>query len=378
MRKFFPLSTALVLLSTQSLSLWPAATFDAFADTATNSLPPVTADLNLPTQPQLNMGNAQLGANLLSSCMNFGSAISQLQSLPQLNGPVSAPAGTFGSTASCGPDTPPDPPSDCLQIEPGGTVDDKLVQLLIGKETAVRSALVCKDGKVEQLKTELGCLNSNAQVLQQEMNGISTAFSQNIQDFQTNVNKYTTVIADRDAQIADVQSKINGDEKKGTPGLKKLQETTRAMVAQMAVDLRSAQAAQQQAKQAARALEEQAQVRIAAEASDCFQNLKSPDFRCTDNSEPVSASAVIECRVDQKQHVQQNQIQTDATTNANATATTQGLSTILDQIAGLTPKNGKIPTNAQDAQSQADQPVDVLSAADIDAQFGAQLSAFDT
>ncbi|MEK6705499.1 MAG: hypothetical protein AABZ06_06900 [Bdellovibrionota bacterium] len=240
--------------------------------------------------------------------------------------------------------------------------------------------LSCKKTQLDGLKSQLGCLTSQADNLASQIQALGEAYASNVNRFQQDLSKIKSVEGDREMQFQDVTEKLGGSEKTGSPGLLRIRENTKAMIAQMPLQIQGVKQMYKDIELQKKALDEQAKSRTMALTGDCFNTPKS--YRCAPNGPPVSAREYILCRYEDNLLALGNVRQKGNTIfEAKAKANAQALSNLLDRIFASAPKNLMMPGSDKEAQQQfqqqMQQPIRIWNPANIESEFGNALSRYN-
>jgi hypothetical protein len=345
--------------------------------------------------PAWNASQGQQMANIFTSCSNFTAPLQSLASgmMAGLGGGMAGPtcplaAGVTLSTVCPGSDQPINTQGlDCAIVLTNPTAINQAKAQI----EAAMCTVQCKKAKSQAIQGEAACLSQQANLLTQQVGTLTQSYTSNIQRMATDVQTIKSTMADREAQIADVNSKLNGDNGSGgsggggsggasgsgTPGLLALRSQTQAMVNQMPADVQTIRTADQQVVQEQKALDEQIQLRDMSLTMNCFNSRPVDSYQCVPNGPPVSAKDYLICRFQQNQTVGANGVvERNSTLNSEANSKAQGLSTLLTQIAGDASTQSQIPTTPEDQQAGYNQPLLVLTVADIQSRYGSTLANY--
>lgn len=417
------------------------AMHDAQAADPTASTDPTLNSINPgfdPTMPpQFNMASIAGQGQLFQSCSGgLQSAISQsLQSLGSLSqnqssqNPMMAAMGMgTGINAVC-PGTDVGPDADSISCEnltgANGQIDPNLFK---AKQSSIQMALAtiqCKKGKFQAVQGELNCLTSQADMLSQQLTAMQGAYQTNIQRMQQDMQKINQVVTDRQSQDTDVLGRLGmttdaagnpipsngskgllqvrdglclaltgaacgstggGDSSSGGGGGGLTSPDMRNSIPGQIQQLKDAMVAAQNTQQQLTEATNEYQM---SQAADCFNNRKQPQFQCVVNGPPVSAHDYVLCMYQQKLGINSNgQVESSALTpggilNNQNSAKEQSLSALLDQIMGDMPQGVSTPAATPGADltsiiGSAPPASTILTAADVEAQYGSQLEGFNT
>jgi hypothetical protein len=241
-----------------------------------------------------------------------------------------------------------------------------------------KDALACRQGVFDAAQGELKCMQQQADMLSQQIASVQSVYQQNITRMQQDVQQMNSTMTDRQAQMNEVLLRLNGNDKTGQLGIRQMAEQTQALIAAMPAEIEQVRGQQQVIEDKRKILTEQIQSRTMALAGECFTTRKDPTYRCVRNGPTVSAKEYVLCRYQQNQMLTDSGQQlTDKTSQKMAEGARQGLEALLDQIFGDSPKATKQPSNQAEAEAARDQPVGVLSVADVEDQYGSKLAGFN-
>jgi hypothetical protein len=279
----------------------------------------------------------------------------------------------------CAEADPVDPSAlSCKSLSPSGKFDMALLRSYKEKNRTALSSLNCKKGKMMAIQGELQCLSNQAGILSQQISTLQSAYTQNIQRMQQDVQKMNAILTDRVAQMEDVTAKL-GDGEKGSAGMLQMRENIKGLVAGIPKEVAMIKERQKKAADDRKALQEQAQVRTMALTNDCFKKRTKPSFQCEKNGAPVSAYEYVLCRYQQNEQVsKKGAVETDSLTKSRAEANAKGLAAVLDGIFNDSPKNPNMPSNQQEQQQAMTAVTTITTAADIEAQYGNLLRRYDS
>jgi hypothetical protein len=330
--------------------------------------------------PTFNAAQGQQMANIFTSCMgpqiqagiqSLGSTLTGGPGMGSISINSTCPAGTppgVGDSLSC----------DSFMID--NRVSSERIRALSTQIDSSIAGMMCQKGKFEAVKGELQCLANQADILTAQIGSLQDLYTNNIQRMQQDVSQLKAVIADRTAQEEEVKALLNGGGESGTGavGLLRLKEQTQQMIAAMPTEIQGIKEEQKLAAEQRRAFEEQVQTRTMALTAECFKTRGESTYRCTRNGPPVSAYEYVQCRYEQERQVGEDRVVERSKKAQNrAKADAAGLKSVLDSMLGDAPQSAKIPTNPQEGQASMDVNLNILSVADIESQYGDELSRFN-
>ncbi len=340
-------------------------------------------------------------AKIAGQAQSFGSCQGGLQSaissgietlgdvLQSKTSNVAVGAGGFGQNSVCsGSEVGPSADAlSCQSIAPGGNFSKSAFDVKFRSILDALGTIKCKKTKLQAVSAEVGCMTAQAQALLQQISAMQGAFKANSDRMQQDLGKIEEVIQDREAQSKDVLDKLGGTKESGQKGLLQIRDDLQRAIASTSGEgsvpeaIQKLQDANQDVKNQEIALQEAIDDRIAGLSNECFNSRPHAELRCkpkgSKNNPPVSAKQYVLCIFADKQSVNKNgQIEDSSTVASEGESQAQGLATLLDQITGQLPQKTK-------QSAPGSPPPDVgpaatlLTAADVEAQFGDQLRAFE-
>lgn len=308
----------------------------------------------------------------------------------------SSGGGTCGSTNVTAP-------SNACSKTAEQTFNDKI--------NAANTAITCKNNAIAAAKNQMTCMSNQAAVVAQQVAQLQQVYTSNISRMEQDVQKINALKSDRQSQLDFVNEKLNGagkDGGNGGKGLLKLRDETLAMINQMPGQIAQIKSKQDEATRQRAIVEEEVQNRTMALTNSCFttnplsgctcastdSTFMSSVSRCSQGAtadslanKPQSAYCCVICRYTENQYIQSDgttgQGQQSSTANNKANAALQQLEGVLDAVltnSPSDPNNYHPPSqqnNADAAFSFENQSRGVLSVADIESQYGAQLTALN-
>lgn len=272
-----------------------------------------------------------------------------------------------------------------------GTVDPVLVAAFQSKVACSDYSVKCQQGVLDGVSSQLTCLTNAAQQLKDYMSKLGAYITGNIGAIKQTVTQYNTAIDDRDAQLKDIQSRLNGNQATGEPGLLKLKDAADAAIQELPAAIQAINDPQNQLIQNIKIMAEQVQQDMTSEAKKCFETTTDAvNFKCGDAgsaapSAPTTLKDYILCRYRQNQLIDINgNIPKDPDENAKARATknSAALSAVLDSIftgiSSTSQVQAAVASGGTGAdQAQADSTINVFSAADVEGRYGKKLEGFN-
>jgi hypothetical protein len=260
----------------------------------------------------------------------------------------------------------------------GGCPDPSQSHMMMLQLDQAICAALCPYGVAQAKQQELKCLSGQALALENTMQSLQKVFTQNIQMQQAQVRSFRALREDRDSQLTDVQSRLNGDPGGGTPGLLKQQEVTQEKIQELSQKGLELQQAQQKVTQTQQILNEQKQNRKMALTMDCFANQPVAGMKCSPNGDPVSPMQYALCREKQLNTLGSNgAIQQNSVVSAQANSSESQLSSVFSNVVKDAPslENATISSDPDEIAGAATKmSVSVLSVPDVIARYGSQLS----
>lgn len=338
-----------------------------------------------------------LQSSITQGVQDLGSLLSQ-------NKTVSA-ATALSATCKGSEEGPSADSLTCENLAPGGVLSQTALK---AKEAAIDAALAnvqCKKLKFQAVQSQLKCLTTQADALTQQVASLSSVYQTTIQGWQTYLQQNITQPMDDNKNIDDqVLTRLNGDGPSGTKGLLAVRDGLCQALNGAACGSTSGSATAdpqnsiigqiQQIKDkeadlnnAQKSLTEAIQQRTMGLASTCFKDTPQPTLLCVPagnpNSVPVSIEDYILCRYKQQQA--QNGVSStvpnqsaDTLTQNLASTSDKGLGDLLAQILGNTPQKNTAGPNGQAPDPSTMQAATILTPADIEAQYGAQLASYNS
>ncbi|MCC7440840.1 MAG: hypothetical protein IT285_04360 [Bdellovibrionales bacterium] len=298
---------------------------------------------------------------------------------------------TFGSWSGAACPAPGEIPQNpsCQEVQEGTRFSPSRLEALRARVTNSRDALVCQTSKMASLQSELGCLQRQAQTLSQQIASLQGAYTQNIQSMQTHMGRLQDLQKGREFQLEEVGKFLNGDPATGRTGLLQLEQETEALLNAMPEQIQQREEAFRQIEDQQRVLEETKVTRTAGLAQQCFNERVQPNYRCGRTGEaarPTNAKAYLLCRYEQEMtRMPSGRVERENRGVANnARNQAAALEALLNQIFADAPNNPNLPggSNPQQFMEQAEQfsnqPMNVLSLADIENRYGDALRGFNS
>lgn len=267
----------------------------------------------------------------------------------------------------------------CSEIKGKDGINFAKVEAIKQSNASSVAALQCQSTKINQVNSELSCLNDQAAMLAQQINSLQAEYQRNIQKMEQDVQLISSVEADRIEQKRDVDTKLGDDRESGATGLLRIQQQVRQAIAAMPTEVQQVEEQFKQIEQQRKSLQEATETRTVALAKECFNTRPNSKFRCTNGSKPTSAREYLLCRYQQNKRLGTDgkTIEKGKIAKDKATRETQALETLLAKILGDAPTQAKIPNQPDQATQFANQSVGVLSMADIEKQFGSELQGYN-
>jgi hypothetical protein len=343
--------------------------------------------------PTFNSASAAGLAAKFSACLNSSGALGVLTALTSATSRGKVSGGTKLEDACTSTDGKAigDDIGDlaninghCELLQTDGKYDPSRLKQERDRLDQVTGLLQCKENKFKQVKSQLDCLNLQANQITQQVTSLQKTLTDSIHKMQQDAADLASQSKNRQSQIEDINVKLSGDTKgSGSAGLLAQQQKSRDLVAQMTAKIAALKEDQKKASLQRSSLVERAQQRTMGITKDCFTTQTKAEFRCytagTKDNPAQSAKDYLLCRYRQNQTsvsnggvVTQNGIQA-AVGNQKA----DQLGSLLDEIFSESPDANQTTTDPQKFQQQIDKVVTVLSVADIERIYGARLKAFD-
>jgi hypothetical protein len=307
--------------------------------------------------PSLNPNVANFG-NLFDQC-GYGGLIN-----PTVNAVASVLKKKDASSTAVTLETPCEPFAGGaglkLACEDYKTMDGQWDSDLFGKTMKTyeraENSLSCRAGKLELIQSELECFKRGQSALEQQISQLKSEFTNNIQRMQSEVTQMQTYVIDRDRQIGEVDSKLNGDGR-GMPGVRQLKEEVRAVLIAVHEQVHSPdkgiKARVIKAQYDHVRYKEDVKIRTMALTVECFKGQPISSLKCDPNGGPVNAYEFAKCSVERYGMLGKNgQIERDAETAARARGRAASIAAELDRIFVNAPNNPNVPAMTQE-QAQA-------------------------
>lgn len=338
-------------------------------------------DTTLP--PSFNSAQAQQLANIFTSCMGpqVNAGLQSLGNLAQGQPGM----GAVSISTVCPEAASLDAPNSCDLFMIDGVFSLESLQNYGNRNKQAMDSLMCKKGKFAAAQGELQCLMNQANILSQQIGAVQQAYLNNIQRMQQDVQQLKSIEEDRKQQGEEVQARLGGRQGTGETGLLELKQRFEQVFQGMPQEIQGARESYIGLANQRRSLEEQLQARTMSLTSQCFRDYRQVGFTCSLNGPSVTAIEYVLCRYQQMaQTGEGGVIEQNSGIQRQATSGRANLEALLNQILADAPANAKIPLvtgNAQaDQQAMAqmiDQPINILTAADIESRYGDQLSQFN-
>ena len=344
---------------------------------------PLGPGYNTILPPAFNSAQGQQLANIFTSCAGpqVQAGFQSLNNMAQ-GGPG---MGQISINTVCPEGSPVEAPNSCDMFSIDGLFDPSQLASYRKRNDDALVSLMCKKGKFLALQGELQCLMNQAHILSQQIGSIQASYLSNIQRMQQDVQQLKSIEEDRKRQGEEVQARLGGRPGLAEPGLVDVKNRFEQVYNAMPQDIQGVRELYINLANQRKSLDEQVQARTMVLATECFKTASDPSYRCTKNGRPVTAIEYVLCRYKQNQQIgEEGRIEQDQGTRRNAEANAAGLESLLSTILSSTPTNGKVPlTTGNPQQDQAameqmiDQPMNILSAADVEAQYGEQLAQYN-
>jgi hypothetical protein len=359
------------------------------ADTTTTATGIASNGLPLPTvtTPQFQGVSGAVNANFSTCAVNSltdpATQIAQiLANRGSKTGSQYGGGTKTGTTQGGGCDVQPPSSSDlkdCTNYQDSsGNFDPSLVTQKKKEIDQMQSdAKACQDG-LNSIQKQIQCLKDAGNQLTSQINGMAGIFQTNIQRFQKDVTSINSMESDRKNQATTIDQKLNGGGNSGD-GLIATRARLEALVNGMGAKIQAANDEYIAITNAQTALNEQAQNRTMALTGTCFSQTPMANYRCPSiDSPPMSPEAFIICRYQQVMGLDPNgNLSNTSTASTDAQAQAQGLQTVLGQIMSSISSQANIPLTQQDATSQLNTTVSAITPADIQSQYGSQLTQYN-
>ena len=371
-----------------------------------NQVPPPLSSLNA-NQVAGNYQRCMQQANMFQAAAGASSIMSQLNA-----GASRSTTGTSGlnsedCSSNSASDTVPDSTPDCSLFESSpGIYDPKQAQLQENQVKNILAVISCKENKLAGVKAEISCLTTQAQLINNQIQQMQQPLLQKFQQMQQDMTTLGNELTNRKSQLDDTNLKLNGSPSPNMPGANQSaqsssgsigtgsaglliqQGTTQQLVQGMQNDIAQIQQMQTVEAQLAQTVTTQAADRTMALAASCFENTAVPGFQCKLPGAAVNPAEspmnYLLCRYQQNvtQLSSNGVVQTNnALLQAQGNQQYSALQSLLTEIMGLTPQSNSIPIVNPSAGPQitadADQGATILTAADVETQFGTQLASMN-
>jgi hypothetical protein len=336
------------------------------------------------TPASWDAAKGQTMATILSSCstpiqtsiMGFGSAMAAQMGGPGMASQMPQCPLAMGITIdSVCPlsDLPIDASALSCQNFNQGLVDQIKMQL-----SSAYCSAACKSAKMAAIRQEIQCVQQLASNLNIQAKSVGEMFSQNILRMQAQVQAYKGAMADRDAQINDVNTKLLGDKVSGATGLLALKDATDKLIAAMPGEIQAARQRSEVVGQWQKSLDGQVQLKKASDMMSCFNTQPISGYKCTMNDTKTrSGKEALLCAFDAYSKVGKNGIiERDQVTEAQGKSKAAELSALLDQLGRDAPTEAKIPTTQQDLANISQQNRLILNVADVRGRYYERLKKF--
>lgn len=341
-------------------------------------------DATLP--PAFNVAQQAGLATIFSSCQGpigqIGTALQEAGTAIGSGGSLTSGLGALGgigvsmNTVCPSAATPGEP--KCEDFSSAAGFDRTRFQSFLSQLTLARSSAVCEKAKIEAIRAEITCLQAQAQALAQQIATLQQVYVTNINRMQQDVAQIKQVEADRAAQLEDVNQRLNGGAAGGQVGLLETKRKIEELIGQMPTEVLEVRQKFENLQKSRQALEEQIQTQTMAKAGECFKTRTQSNFRCSRNGPPVSALEYVKCRFEQNQFLgEEGVIERDKATENRAKGNAQALASVLDTMLADMPTVTRLPADPEAALQEQQQNTNILSAADIESQYGDSLASFN-
>ena len=314
-------------------------------------------------QTSCNMSMIPTAVQGLASAFS-GDACSSLGG--KLGAGISVLGGTFSMNTSCPPVGKLPEMGSCAELNAIGK------DAFLGNVCTAISGLSCRKGKMDAIKGEVDCLAQQANLINQQLSQLQQAFTLNIQQMQKDVAQLDLEIKDREAQVLDINDKLNGRD--GAKGLLELNQSTQQTVVSLPSQIEQIRLQEKGLSDERKKFENDVDTRTMGLVDQCFNSQRKAGFQCERNGPPVTAREYALCRLQQESQVGVGgELRTDKAFQEKAASQRAALDSVFQDIFGA----GAAPDGAQGLESGVQELRGIRSSSDFSQKYGSSLGAFN-
>lgn len=223
-----------------------------------------------------------------------------------------------GLGAECPLVAAPETKYSCEDFSKGGGFNQDSLEALLAGVRSSCAALSCRELKFSEVNRELSCLNTQADVMNSQLNSIRKTYTQQIQKMERDLNAFTEIEENRTAQIENLNLRLNGNPQIGLKGIRQVKEEFQRTYDELEQQIRDQDLKTKDIVSKRKGFESVKTSLVGAYARSCFAPqttgpggsvtggnelaFTQSNFLCEKNGTPTSAFEYLKCRFAQNQY----------------------------------------------------------------------------